>query len=81
VKGSGRSGRQKGERLLSTPPPLRLQSADDGLWHQVALTTQAGGGKGFQLYLDGQLVGEMSGSQLYEGRGVTRSSLEGLLVS
>ena len=39
----------------------------DGQWHMVTLTTHPEGGKGFQLYVDGSLAGQMSPGIQYTG--------------
>ena len=45
------------------------QSANlaDGQWHMVTLTTHPEGGKGFQLYVDGSLAGQMIPGIQYTG--------------
>ena len=44
-----------------------VQSVIDGGWHLVGVTTQPGGGKGFQVYLDGALAAQVHGGVLYKG--------------
>ena len=48
-----------GER--ATP---EAQSLFDGEWHMATVTSQPGGGRGYRLYVDGQLQAEV-----VEGRG------------
>jgi hypothetical protein len=40
----------------------------DSRWHMLTLTTQPDGGKGYQMYIDGNLVAQMAPSSApYEG--------------
>lgn len=41
------------------------KTVDDGDWHLLALTTHPSGGEGFQLYVDGELVGEVVEGETY----------------
>lgn len=45
--------------LPHIPLPNSLcQSVTDGQWHMLGVTTRPGGGKGFQLFVDGRMVAE-----------------------
>ena len=48
------------------PADLQLP-LDDGSWHLLGVTTRPEGGDGFQLYHDGELVGEVGPGVLYPG--------------
>lgn len=39
-------------------------------WHMLTLTTHPGGGRGFQLYVDGQLAAEVNQEETYIGKEV-----------
>ena len=41
---------------------------DGGRWHQAVLTTIPGGGRGYQMYLDGKLVGTMDAHTAPDGQ-------------
>eukprot|EP00884_Botryococcus_braunii_P015271 jgi/Botrbrau1/2427/Bobra.0395s0049.1 len=41
-------------------PVKQTPNVTDGEWHMLTLTTPSGGGKGYQMYIDGGLVAEMS---------------------
>lgn len=44
----------------SSPDPTGLTAnITDGAWHMVTVTTLPGGGRGYQLYVDGQLAGQL----------------------
>ncbi|EFN59099.1 hypothetical protein CHLNCDRAFT_137883 [Chlorella variabilis] len=50
-----------GERSTSPQSP----SLFDGDWHMATLTSQPGGGRGYRMYLDGQLAGEVAEGRSY----------------
>jgi hypothetical protein len=50
-----------GERA-TTP---QSSSLFDGSWHMATVTSQPGGGKGYRLYIDGQLAGEVAEGRSY----------------
>ena len=52
--------------LPPCPAALKLP-LDDGSWHLLGVTTRPEGGDGFQLYVDGALVGEVGPGVLYPG--------------
>lgn len=37
-------------------------NVSDGKWHMITVTSQGAGEKGFRLYIDGEVVGELSSS-------------------
>ena len=43
----------------------------DSAWHHLGLTTFPQGGRGFQMYIDGQVVGEMNPNNTYSGMPLT----------
>jgi hypothetical protein len=50
----------------------------DGGWHQIVVTTSVAGGKGFELYVDGELAGDiLEGLQYTDTSGGTHSATGG----
>lgn len=49
------------QRLLGdlAGPNPGATNVSDGYWHMITLTTLPEGGKGYQLYVDGMLAGEV----------------------
>lgn len=39
----------------------------DGGWHMVSLSSQPDGSRGFRMYVDGSLAGQMAANQSYTG--------------
>lgn len=58
-------------------PVKQTPNVTDGEWHMLTLTTPAGGGKGYKMYIDGGLVAEMSpGGGPYVGNAPASNPLQ-----
>eukprot|EP01025_Chloroclados_australasicus_P037648 TRINITY_DN3847_c0_g2_i1.p1 TRINITY_DN3847_c0_g2~~TRINITY_DN3847_c0_g2_i1.p1 ORF type:complete len:686 (+),score=95.82 TRINITY_DN3847_c0_g2_i1:211-2268(+) len=62
VDSDGQVGINTGSRLETVDPA-------DGRWHMATVTTRSDGRRGYQMYLDGDLAGEMEEGNRYLGPG------------